>query len=285
MITQSPKEGIVNTTPYAMGWQPDLPDIRDFTIETPAVKGILDKSAPLKSYRSALPDDVDLRKWCSPIEDQEDIGSCTANAGVGLMEYYQRRVFGKHLDLSRLFLYKTTRNLLGWDGDTGAYLRTTMKAMVMLGVCPESHLPYNTFDFDEEPEAFHYALAQNFQSVKYFRLDVFGIQGQMLLDQIKWMLAAGLPSMFGFTVYDSISNDGWIPFPKEGDKVAGGHAIVAVGYDDQQGNGALLIRNSWGTNWGHDGYGWLPYEYVLRGLASDFWCMSQAEFVDSDLFR
>lgn len=271
--------------PYAMGWQPDLPDIRDYTVETPAVKKILDKSAPLKAIRSALPDDVDLRKWCSPVEDQEDIGSCTANAGVGLMEYYQRRVFGKHLDLSRLFLYKTTRNLLGWDGDTGAYLRTTMKAMVMLGVCPEEHLPYNTFDYDEEPEAFHYALAQNFQSVKYFRLDVFGIQGQMLLDQIKWMLAAGLPSMFGFTVYDSISNDGWIPFPKEGDKVAGGHAIVAVGYDDQQGNGALLIRNSWGTDWGHDGYGWLPYEYVLRGLANDFWCMAQAEFVDSELFR
>ena len=173
----------MNTTPYAMGWQPDLPDIRDYTIETPVVKSILDKSAPLKSYRNALPDDVDLRKWCSPIEDQENIGSCTANAGVGLMEYYQRRVFGKHLDLSRLFLYKTTRNLLGWDGDTGAYLRTTMKAMVMLGVCPEQHLPYYTMDFDEEPEAFHYALAQNFQSVKYFRLDVFGIQGQLLLER------------------------------------------------------------------------------------------------------
>jgi len=268
-----------------MGWQPDLPDIRDFTMETPQVKKILDQSKPLKAVRAALPEDVDLRKWCSPIEDQEDLGSCTANAGVGLMEYYQRRVFGKYLDLSRLFLYKTTRNLLGWDGDTGAYLRTTMKAMVMFGVCPEEHWPYDTIEFDEEPEAFHYALAQNFQSVKYFRLDVFGIQGKMLLDQIKWMLAAGLPCIFGFTVYDSISNDGWIPFPKQGDKVAGGHAIMAVGYDNQQGNGALLIRNSWSTSWGHSGYGWLPYEYVLQGLASDFWCMSQAEFVDTELFQ
>lgn len=264
--------------PFKMGWQPDLPDIRDYTKETPDIKKVISRST---TQAFDVPISMDLRKWCSPIENQENIGSCTANAGVGLMEYYQRRVFGKYLNLSRLFLYKTTRNLLGWTGDTGAYLRTTMKAMVMLGVCPEKHLPYWTSAYDNEPTAFHYALAQNFQSMKYFRLDYHGISGKLLLDQIKLMIAAGLPCMFGFTVYDSISSDAWIPFPRDGASAVGGHAIVAVGYDNEQGQGALLIRNSWGESWGYDGYGWLPYEYVLQGLANDFWCMSQAEFVDT----
>lgn len=266
-----------------MGWQRDLPDFRDYNTNTDEIKRILDASNTLKS-NVTNPESVDLREWCSPIEDQQYIGSCTAHAGVGLMEYYQRRVYGKHLDLSRLFLYKVTRRLLGWQGDTGGYLRTTMQAMAMFGVPLEKHYPYQPEEYENEPQAFDYAMAHNFQAMKYFRLDSNGISGQMLLDHIKWMLAAGLPCMFGFTVYSSLTNDGWIPFPNKNDTLQGGHAIVAVGYNDTMGGGALKIRNSWGTSWGHDGYGWLPYDYVLRGLASDFWSMAEAGFVDSDLF-
>jgi C1A family cysteine protease len=118
-----------------MGWTPDRLDIRDFTDESEKVDEILKKSKALK--KKSAPKTVDLRAWCSPIEDQGNLGSCTANAGVGLMEYYQRRAFKKHLDGSRLFLYKVTRNLLRWKGDTGAYLRDTMKAMVLFGIPPE----------------------------------------------------------------------------------------------------------------------------------------------------
>src|SRR5437899_2421400 len=105
-----------------MGWQPDLPDFRDFTPQAPAVESVLSKSSLLKAVAAALPPSMDLRQWCSPIEDQGDLGSCTANAGVGLLEYYERRAFGRYLDGSRLFLYKATRDLLGWTGDQGAYL-------------------------------------------------------------------------------------------------------------------------------------------------------------------
>ena len=99
--------------------------------------------------------------------------------------------------------------------------------------------------------------------------------------------------MFGFTVYSSMpgigDDTGDIPFPKEGDRVEGGHAVVAVGYDDNRkigsNKGALLIRNSWGKEWGDRGYGWLPYEYVLRGQAVDFWSLVEASFVDTDLFK
>jgi C1A family cysteine protease len=210
-----------------------------------------------------------------------------------MLEYYQRRAFGKHIDASRLFLYKVTRNLLGWNGDTGAYLRDTMKALVMCGVPPEHYWPYDIAKYDEEPTAFLYALGDNYEAVKYYRLDPAGTTRAQRLEAIKANLAAGLPSMFGFTVYSSIpaSGDGKgeIPYPTTGDTVQGGHAVLAVGYDDARkigtAKGALLIRNSWGTAWGAAGYGWLPYAYVLKGLANDFWALVQADFVDTDLFK
>ena len=120
------------------------------------------------------------------------------------MEYFQRRAFGKYLDGSRLFLYKVTRKLLGWTGDQGAYLRDTMKAMVLFGVPPEQYWPYKVAKFDEEPAAFCYAFGQSYNAVKYYRLDPAGTSPSQALGRIKHYLAAGLPSMFGFSVYSSI---------------------------------------------------------------------------------
>ena len=106
-----------------MDWMRDLPDFRDYTPEHEKIKPLLKKINMTSSAAPAsLPATVDLRAWCSPIEDQQDLGSCTAQAGVGLIEFYERKAFGTHIDASRLFLYKVTRNLLGWTGDTGAYL-------------------------------------------------------------------------------------------------------------------------------------------------------------------
>jgi C1A family cysteine protease len=276
-----------------MGWKRDLPDFRDYNPETAEVKQILAKSKPLKSARQALDPSADLKKWCSPIENQLNLGSCTANAGVGLLEYYQRRAFSKHLDASRLFLYKVTRNLLGWTGDTGAYLRTTMKAMILFGIPPEKYWKYNIPAFDEEPTPFCYSFAQSYKTVRFYRLDPPGTSAKTLLNTIKTCLGGGLPCMFGFSVYSSMpglgEGTGDIPFPQPGDSFEGGHAVVAVGYDDKkkvgEDEGALLIRNSWGSSWGENGYGWLPYSYVEEGLAVDFWSLMEADFIDSDLFK
>lgn len=268
------------------GWLRDLPDYRDYNNSTPVVQNILAQSRPLAALQTAKrAPKADLRQWCSPIENQKDLGSCTAHAGIGLLEYYQKRALGKHVDLSKLFLYKTTRKLLGLTGDQGAYLRTTMQSMVMFGAPPESYYPYNVSQFDTEPTAFHYAMAHNFRSVRYYRLDQ-GPSRQANLERILTSIAGGMPCMFGFTVYSSFPMDGegaLIPMPKPGDYVLGGHAVVAVGYDDTQ--KLLLIRNSWGTGWGNAGYGLLPYDYILTGLADDFWNLVQEEYVDTGLFR
>jgi C1A family cysteine protease len=288
--------GMIGT--YGMGWLPDYPDFRDYTSEDESIQLLLKQVKVADPGKAKLPATADLRAWCSPIEDQGQLGSCTANAGVGLVEYFERKAFGKHIDASRLFLYKVTRSLSHLKGDSGAFLRSTMGALVLFGVPPEEYWPYAISDFDKEPPAFCYAFAQKYEAISYFRLDPPGTTANDLLNKIKTNLVAGLPSMFGFTVYNSISqadSTGKIPYPTKGEKVAGGHAIDAVGYDDNltiknsnaggvETKGAFLIRNSWGTGWGDKGYGWLPYDYVLKGLAQDWWTLVKNEWIDTGEF-
>ena len=296
---------------YYFGWLPDYPDLRDYTVKKDAISekgkragikvsvkemalktGILDLDSKKK-----LPSSVDLRKWCSPVEDQGNLGSCTANAGVGLLEYFENKAFGKYLDGSRLFLYKVSRNLLQKKGDYGAYIRTTMMAMVLFGIPPEKYLSYDIEKFDEEPDSFCYTFAQNYQAAQYFRLDPSNLSKEKVLLQIKTNLAAAIPAIFGFTVYSSINQagkNGKIPFPSQNEQIEGGHAVIAVGYDDkmkitnennsEKTSGAILIRNSWGAQWGEEGYGWLPYKYILEGLAIDWWTLLENEWVDTGNF-
>ena len=164
-----------------------------------------------------------------------------------------------------------------------------MKAMVLFGAPPSKYWAYDVSKFDVEPDAFLYAFGSNFKAIQYYRLDQPGLSTANLLKRIKLFISHGYPSMFGFTVYNFGDADGEFAFPGPGDNVRGGHAIIAVGYDDNRkiGNrkGALKIRNSWGTGWGDNGYGWLPYDYVLDGLAIDWWTVLKSEWVDTGQFK
>lgn len=303
-----PESGVVVGT----GWLPPVPDMRDYTVDQPKLKGMQEKlritPAKLRGNGVGIPATADLRPWCSEIFNQGNLGSCTANAAVGIVEYFENRAFQRHLDGSRLFVYKATRNLLGLVGDTGAWLRNTMGALRLCGVPPERYWPYTDLSqpgpshertFDDEPSAFVYALAEDYECLSYFAHDPLGqnIQPSAVLNSVKVYVAAGIPSMFGFFGFPSAGKadvKGAFPFPGSGEQAIWGHAVAAVGYDDNlvitntqyntKTKGALLIRNSWGTGWGNMGYGWLPYDYVLNRLASDFWSLLSMQYVETGQF-
>lgn len=256
------------------GWIPDRPDARD----------MVPHHLPAKGTRKKPAASCDLRKQgiLPPVEDQGEIGSCTAHAVIGVLETALKKN-GQRVDLSRRFLYKVTRNFLGWQGDQGAFLRTTMKAAIMIGAPPESHWPYDVKRYDDEPSSFVYSVAQNFRALKYLNV---GLEkhDEKRLSLIKTSIEAGLPVAFGFTVYDTIDDEtGVVSMPSRTSKSEGGHAVFAVGYDDKRGQ--LLFQNSWGKQWGDGGYGWLPYEYVTSGLAEDFWTVVDMSWIDLPQFE
>jgi C1A family cysteine protease len=285
-----------------LGWLPDVPKTSDYGPEHQEIAPLLKQTkGAARTIQAGAPSapsaQIDLRQWFSPIEDQGGLGSCTANAAVGLVEYFERRAKGTFLDASRLFVYKTERDLLGWTGDTGAYLRTAMEALALFGAPPERYWPYDgrpaatNTRFEAEPSAFCYAFGENYKALKYFRLDSNGSSPTQALTSIKLFAAAGFPSMFGFPVYSEYDNPlpgGLVAYPVAGSHYRGGHANVVAGYDDNlmigADKGALLIRNSWGNGWANGGYAWMSYKYVTHGLATDWWSMISANWVATGQF-
>jgi C1A family cysteine protease len=240
------------------GWIPDLPDHRDFTYAAPM------------AVVAALPAKVDLRPQCPPVYDQGQLGSCTANSIGGAHEFEQMKQSLPNVFVpSRLFIYYNERVIEGTvSSDSGAQIRDGIKSIASLGVCPETEWPYDITQFATKPPAQAFTDALQNQAISYQRV----VQSS---GQFKGCLASGYPFVFGFTVYESfespvVAKTGNAPMPASGEKSLGGHAVMAVGYDDsvQQ----FIVRNSWGPTWGQQGYFTLPYAYLTDpNLASDFW--------------
>ncbi len=244
------------------GWVPDRPDQRDQLY-----------SAIAKPPKR-LPPKTDLTAGCSPVEDQGQLGSCTANALVGNLEFLERQAGHDVTDLSRLFIYYNERAMEGTvNEDAGAAIRDGVKSLTKLGVCSEKLWPYKIAQFATKPSAACFKAAGDHQITSYHR--IIGLQ------QMRQCLAEGYPFVFGFSVYESfesaqVAKTGQLNLPAAVEKQLGGHAVCAVGYDDAAKR--VLVRNSWGADWGQAGYFTMPYDYISNGnLADDFWTLRAFE--------
>jgi C1A family cysteine protease len=234
----------------------DKEDLRDFSYTALVFKRI-----------SELPKKIDLREQCSPIVNQGNLGSCTANAIVsGLREYLLIQNKQKLVFLSRLFLYYEERKIENTiDEDSGAELRDGMKVLNKLGTSPEQDYPYIIQNFRNSPTRKAIKDAVKYEITSYNRI--------WDLDSLKVALAEKNPVVCGIKVYQSFeSNDvaktGIIPMPKQSEQFLGGHAVLAVGYNDKK--QLIILRNSWGTEWGDKGYFYMPYK-VFIALIMDMW--------------
>lgn len=245
------------------GWLADRPDQRDHEFVVHWFQAM------------KLPSSVDLRSQCPPIYDQGQLGSCTANAIAGALEFDQMKQKEQAFMPSRLFIYYNERAKEGTvNADSGAAIRDGIKSVNKQGACHEDLWPYDISQFTIKPPEQCYQDALLHTSLSYQRV-------RQDLPSMKTCLAGGYPFVFGFTVYDSfesaeVAQTGVVPMPTRKESVLGGHAVLACGYrDDEQ---VFIVRNSWSTGWGDQGYCYMPYAYLAsRGLASDFWTIKTVQ--------
>jgi C1A family cysteine protease len=221
-----------------------------------------------------VPNAIDLRQFCSPVEDQGQSNSCTANATVGALEYHQRRSGGAFADISRLFVYYNSRQLSNTQGqDSGSFIHHSMAAVLGHGACEESVWPFDLAQVLAQPPQTAYQNAMAHEAVQYART--------MLGNHVIQALAAGLPVVFGTYTpsrfYDAAATTGLMPGPAERlDPPGGGHAMLIVGYDLP--SKTWLVRNSWGAKWGEQGYFRVPFATLEAYSSPDhFWAIGAIE--------
>ena len=228
---------------------------------------------PVSGVGSVVTDEkVDLRPFCPGVYDQGQIGSCTANAIAAAYEYDLRKQALADFVPSRLFIYYNERVMENTVGtDSGAQIRDGIKVLNTQGVCHETSWPYDASRCFEKPTDACYSDAKSCKAVAYHRV-------AQDIDQLRTALKLGFPVVFGFQVYASfesvdVSRTGNMPMPKADEKVLGGHAVMAVGFDDEK--KVAIVRNSWGEAWGDEGYFYMPYAFWSDpNQCSDFWTVT-----------
>jgi len=241
------------------GWKVDTPDQRDHKY---------------KLKKEYVYSKVDLRSKCPGIYNQGKLGSCTANAIAAAYEFNEIKEDECNIFVpSRLFIYYNEREMENSiNYDSGANIRDGIKSVNKQGVCPENLWPYDISKFKNKPYDICYDDAKKHKSVRYKRI-------KQDIHHMKDCLSSGLPFVFGFGVYESfetkeVAESGIMPIPKKNEKLLGGHAIMAVGYNDEKEH--FIIRNSWGIDWGDRGYFYMPYSFIQDvNMCSDFWCIEK----------
>ncbi len=230
------------------------------------------------SHDRQLPPRVDLRSYMTPVENQGSSNSCTANAMAGAYEYLTNRSLGQSADVSRLFIYYNARELDGdCSQDQGTYLKSCVKVLRKHGACSENTWSFNLDQILEQPSKQAYEEAANFRVEDAARVEIDRHTMQSCLSE-------GYPFAFGLQLFSSFQqagSTGLVPMPDpDNEKHDGGHAMLCVGYSDV--DQVFIVRNSWGTDWGEQGYCYIPYDYMTKpDLIHDCWTIRQVS--DRDL--
>jgi C1A family cysteine protease len=241
------------------GWKRQKEDERDYLFSThrPQLK--------------ALPQKVDLRKYCSKIEDQSSLGSCCSNSTIACIEFLEIKHNVKYTDLSRLFHYYNTRQIEGTvNEDSGATLRDSCKAIAKYGICSEKSWPYRISRYKTKPPTSCYEEAVPHKNIKYYSLKT--------LTDMRQALASGFIFVIGIDLYESFESEivestGKVSIPERDEEYIGSHAIAIVGYTPEY----FIFRNSWGVSWADKGYGYIPISYldIKNNLADDAWVLKK----------
>jgi C1A family cysteine protease len=252
-----PIPGLPNLPKYH--WRASIPDPRDIPYQ------LLNTSTP-------LPSTVDLRPYASPIDDQGNLGSCTGNACAGAIELLDRKRYNRQTQVSRLFIYYYERYIEGTvNYDSGAYVRDAIRATYNYGAPLESLWPYNINKFAVRPP-----IAAINDAAKRKVKQYLSVANH---DACLNALSNGYPVLIGFMVYSSFESGNWwrpsgngiMPYPNTTrESLLGGHCVLLVGYD--MNHNYYIVRNSWGTSWGQQGYFYMPFSVIQNSnMSSDFW--------------
>jgi C1A family cysteine protease len=231
----------------------------------------------------AFPRKVDLRGDMTAVEDQLQTNSCAANAVAGAYEYLVKQHLGEDAyDVSRMFLYYNGRAVDQLENeDGGSVIGSLIASLRERGACSEETWPFDPDRVNEPPsdEAYEEAAQFLIEDTALVPTDV---------DAWRAALAAGYPIIFGIKLFESFDRQrkpGLVPMPTAAEtsrKSHGGHAMLAVGYSDP--DRVFIVRNSWGTDWGQDGYCFIPYDYLCneRYNGGDSWIIRRIDVVDSE---
>jgi C1A family cysteine protease len=230
------------------------------------------KYHPRASLVKRLPAVVDLRRHCPPVYDQLHLNSCSANAIAAALRYDELKEGRAHVPSpSRLFIYYNERVLAGVVGSNSPVsLRDGYRTVTKVGSCPEALWPYQVRRFRRAPTPRCFHAARRHRALGYYRIPRSVLQ-------LRACLAERFPFVLALAVHQSmmgreVRRTGMVPVPGRRDRLRGGHAVLAVGYDHPR--RLVLFRNSWGRGWGDHGYGYLPYAFLASAdLTWDFWTM------------
>jgi C1A family cysteine protease len=262
---------VITPQGHGLGWIPDVPDQRDKFFES--------ETSLQRLTAAPIPKQVDLRAQCSPVYNQGQLGSCTANALAAAFDFDRHKEGKSFMTPSRLFIYWNERDLEGTvSSDAGAAIRDGVKVLRRIGTPPEVDWPYDITKFTEKPSENCFEIAEKNEALTYMRIRRPDANKTFYMQAC---LASGYPFVAGFSVYESFESPevvktGIVPMPQPGEKLLGGHAIVVVGYDVDK--SWFIVRNSWGDDWGDHGYFYMPFAYLTNEqLSSDFWLIKTVE--------